>query len=183
MGGSGDAACNSGFGGCQRQVGLSYGPTELLYALVRLLLYIAISGPFALAAVAMLHHHSDRRVLLILVVSAIWALIVAGCLLFVRLRLILPAVALDCYKGLAETWRLTRGSFWRLVAVTQLAASPFLIFGLFFHRLRFVSLEFSRATLFVVAYTIMQIFGWGAITASAAYAWEFLVKERAEFKN
>jgi membrane-anchored glycerophosphoryl diester phosphodiesterase (GDPDase) len=44
--------------------------------------------------------------------------------LFVRLSLVLPAVAVDGLADLRSIWRLSQGQFWRLCAVLLLVSLP-----------------------------------------------------------
>jgi len=145
-----------------------YGTTEKRYFIANLLLVLADLGPLA-AAIAIGYYGGS--ILLGALISIPAA--AAGLLLGVRVALIFPAIALDRYDGIVACWRRTRESFWRLLAISLIVASPFYVFSLITQRVVKAQVGFSYGRI-AFFQTVVNMLAFAAIASARAFAYEFL---------
>ena len=102
------------------------------YALVLLAFLVLTLGPFLVVggqASALVDNPDDTQawVSVALVFIAIALGVAIALFVLPRLSLVLPAIALGERLSLADAWRVTRGSTWRLAGATLLCSLPPLI--------------------------------------------------------
>jgi hypothetical protein len=106
---------------------LSFGFAEVNYTFAEILLgcaWLLIIPPLLLARLGLKYFDSNLALEGLLV--GLWT-IVAIAVCVVRSMLVLPAIALGRYPGLAEAWRLTRGNFERLGILQTVLRGPSLL--------------------------------------------------------
>lgn len=148
-----------------------YGTTERRYFIANLSLLLAAFGPLAVPILIGYYGH----LILVAALVAIPATAVA-LLLGVRLALIYPAIALDRYDGIVACWRRTRGSFWRLFAISQMVGWPIVVLSFIIERVKDAQIGFSYGRI-AVPQAVVSMFVWAAIASARAFAYEFLATE------
>jgi hypothetical protein len=125
---------------------IGFGPREIRYLLVWMMLSVAFAGVFAavVAVMATVQFVAMLALYLLLLLAGVADTLVVGqrdqfvILLWIsvffavpaaayvtgRLTLVLPALAVDRRRPLREAWRLSAGNGWRLVAASLIVLVP-----------------------------------------------------------
>ncbi len=102
---------------------LAFGKIEALFALLPIVLILAMGlGFLGLSAIAVAT--SQVPIFFFLVWLCVW---VASAVLIVRLALIFPVTVVEGRYDFGQAWALTRGNFWRILALWIVVFIPVLI--------------------------------------------------------